>query len=155
MIDAAELTDEDLPKKHGGLLVISQSGETKDVFSALALAQQRDLPCFSIVNAVCWLSLPCSCDYKAYNTNLFPKVGSQIARHSTCGVYLNAGREHAVASTKAFTCQATVLALVAIWFSQVNSPTDQQKRKGSGSSSLDSKFECNVVFCMLIWPSLQ
>jgi glucosamine--fructose-6-phosphate aminotransferase (isomerizing) len=58
-------------------------------------------------------------------------VGSQIARHSACGVYLNAGREHAVASTKAFTCQVTVLALVAIWFSQVNAPQDKQKRRGT------------------------
>jgi glucosamine--fructose-6-phosphate aminotransferase (isomerizing) len=34
------------------------------------------------------------------------------------GVYLNAGREHAVASTKAFTTQVTALALIAGWFSQ-------------------------------------
>jgi len=32
------------------------------------------------------------------------------------GVYCNAGRENAVASTKAFTTQVTVLALIAIWF---------------------------------------
>lgn len=38
-------------------------------------------------------------------------------------MYLNAGRENAVASTKAFTCQVTVLSLIAIWFSQVK-PTD-------------------------------
>ena len=32
------------------------------------------------------------------------------------GVYLNAGREHAVASTKAFTTQVTVMTLIALWF---------------------------------------
>ncbi len=52
MVDASELSEEDLPKENGGLLVISQSGETKDVNSALALAQQKALPCFSVVNMV-------------------------------------------------------------------------------------------------------
>ena len=46
------------------------------------------------------------------------QVGSLISRTTNCGVYLNAGREHAVASTKAFTTQVTALALVAGWFSQ-------------------------------------
>jgi len=41
---------------------------------------------------------------------------------------LNAGREHAVASTKAFTAQVTVLALIAIWFSQVKSTEDGRRR---------------------------
>ncbi|KMS65437.1 hypothetical protein BVRB_036000, partial [Beta vulgaris subsp. vulgaris] len=45
-------------------------------------------------------------------------VGSLIARTTRCGVYVNAGREHAVASTKAFTTQVTVLALIAGWFAQ-------------------------------------
>ncbi|NEJ83463.1 hypothetical protein GR268_44150 [Rhizobium leguminosarum] len=44
-----------MPKENGGLLVISQSGETKDVYTAMALAQQRDIPCFSVVNAVRWI----------------------------------------------------------------------------------------------------
>jgi hypothetical protein len=35
---------------------------------------------------------------------------------SILGVYLNAGREHAVASTKAFTTQVTVMTLIALWF---------------------------------------
>jgi D-arabinose 5-phosphate isomerase GutQ len=55
VLDAAELTEEDMPKENGGLLVISQSGETKDVYTAMALAQQRDIPCFSVVNAVRWI----------------------------------------------------------------------------------------------------
>lgn len=45
-------------------------------------------------------------------------VGSLIPRTTKCGVYLNAGREHAVASTKAFTTQVTALALISAWFSQ-------------------------------------
>jgi len=45
-------------------------------------------------------------------------VGSLIARTTKLGVYCNAGRENAVASTKAFTTQVTVLALIALWFRQ-------------------------------------
>merc|ERR1711991_502974 len=78
------------------MLVISQSGETKDIMRALNLGLAVDIPCMSVVNS----------------------VGSTVARTSRCGVYLNAGREVAVASTKAFTCQATVLTEIAVWFAQ-------------------------------------
>merc|ERR1712048_347356 len=43
-----------------------------------------------------------------------------IARQTGCGVYCYAGRENAVASTKAFTSQVTVLSLIAAWFSQLS-----------------------------------
>lgn len=97
--DAAECTTETLPSHaNGGLLVVSQSGETKDVHRVLKLAekQEHSLPKFSVVNA----------------------VGSLIARTTKCGIYLNAGRENAVASTKAFVTQVTVMGLIAGWFSQ-------------------------------------
>jgi glucosamine--fructose-6-phosphate aminotransferase (isomerizing) len=55
-------------------------------------------------------------------------IDSFIARESDCGVYLNAGREVAVASTKSFTNQCIVLSLIAIWFSQ-NKNTCLEKRK--------------------------
>jgi glutamine---fructose-6-phosphate transaminase (isomerizing) len=76
------------------MMAMSQSGETKDVHRAVKIAMENDVPALSIVNT----------------------VGSLIARTTQLGVYLNAGREHAVASTKAFSSQVTVLALVAIWF---------------------------------------
>lgn len=67
---------------------------------------------------------------------------------SGCGVYINAGRENAVASTKAFTAQglpyllppspadsslvlATVLCLIALWFSKLYHPNDSKNRAGS------------------------
>lgn len=89
--DAAEVVPDSLPtaRKHsngsrtGGICVVSQSGETKDTHRALVLGMENDLPAFSVVN----------------------QVGSLIARTTGCGVYLNAGREHAVASTKAFSTQ--------------------------------------------------
>jgi glucosamine--fructose-6-phosphate aminotransferase (isomerizing) len=78
------------------LLAVSQSGETKDVHRAVKIGEAVGTPCISVVNV----------------------VGSLIARTTGLGVYLNAGRENAVASTKAFTTQVTVLALVALWFRQ-------------------------------------
>lgn len=107
IIDAAELTESDLPSTNAGLLVISQSGETKDVHRALQVAMNKGLPVISVVNV----------------------VGSLIARSTGVGVYVNAGRENAVASTKAFTCQVTVLALIALWFSKLHSEGDRRGRE--------------------------
>lgn len=107
VVDAAELNLPYLPHPHksAGLLVISQSGETKDVHRAIKLAEDQDIPRFSVINA----------------------VGSLIARTTRCGVYVNAGREHAVASTKAFVTQVTVLALIAGWFAQNRDSGDKAR----------------------------
>lgn len=109
VVDAAELSREYIPKGEAGFLAISQSGETKDVARALSIAEELDVPCFSVVN----------------------QVRSMLARQTGCGVYLNAGREVAVASTKAFTCQVTVLALIAVWFAQLQhrARADSQRRR--------------------------
>jgi glucosamine 6-phosphate synthetase-like amidotransferase/phosphosugar isomerase protein len=45
---------------------------------------------------------------------------SYPTRTATCGIYINAGRENAVASTKAFSSQVTVLTLMAIYFSKLH-----------------------------------
>jgi len=95
--DAAEIREHDLPRTGGGVLAVSQSGETKDVHRAVKQAEKSGMPTISVVNA----------------------VGSLIARTTGVGVYCNAGRESAVASTKAFTTQVTVLALIACWFRQL------------------------------------
>jgi glucosamine--fructose-6-phosphate aminotransferase (isomerizing) len=108
VVDASEITSHHFPKQGGGLLVISQSGETKDVHRAVTLAQNLGVPTFSIVNA----------------------VGSLIARSTKCGVYLNAGREHAVASTKAFVTQVTALELISTWFA------DRKNEEGARRRSL-------------------
>lgn len=96
VIDASELTTHHFANQGAGLLVISQSGETKDVHRAVIMAQEHGVPTFSVINA----------------------VGSLIARTTKCGVYLNAGREHAVASTKAFVTQVTALEMIAVWFAE-------------------------------------
>jgi len=101
-VDAAEVEPSDFPHNpsaaaKSAFLVVSQSGETKDVARVVNAAQEKDITVMSVVNA----------------------VGSLIARTTKLGVYCNAGRENAVASTKAFTTQVTVLALIALWFREL------------------------------------
>ena len=74
------------------VFVISQSGETADTLAALREAKQKGATVLGICNV----------------------VGSSIARETDGGVYLHAGPEIGVASTKAFTSQVTVLALIAL-----------------------------------------
>ena len=74
------------------VLAISQSGETADTLAALREAKNKGATVLGICNV----------------------VGSTIARETDGGVYLHAGPEIGVASTKAFTSQVTVLALLAM-----------------------------------------
>jgi glucosamine--fructose-6-phosphate aminotransferase (isomerizing) len=74
------------------LLVISQSGETADTLAALREAKRRGHRALAIVNV----------------------VGSTIARESDGGIYMHAGPEIGVASTKAFVSTLTILALLAV-----------------------------------------
>ena len=71
---------------------ISQSGETADTLAAMREASMKQALCVGICNV----------------------VGSTIARESDTGVYIHAGPEIGVASTKAFTAQLTVLALITL-----------------------------------------
>ena len=75
------------------VLAISQSGETADTLAALKEAKRRGVLTMGIVNV----------------------VGSTIARETDFGVYLHAGPEIGVASTKAFTSQIVALALFALY----------------------------------------
>jgi glutamine---fructose-6-phosphate transaminase (isomerizing) len=74
------------------LLVISQSGETADTLAALREAKRRGHKALAIVNV----------------------VGSTIARESDGGIYMHAGPEIGVASTKAFVSTLTILSLLAV-----------------------------------------
>ena len=77
-------------------LAISQSGETADTLAALKEAEQRGLTTMGIVNA----------------------VGSTIARQTDFGIYLHAGPEIGVASTKAFTSQLVALSLFTLFMAR-------------------------------------
>lgn len=103
VIDASEFTMKDVPKEPTGVILISQSGETKDCHRVLELVQ-HDCVTIGIVNV----------------------VGSLLSRETDCGIYLNAGREVGVAATKSFSSQCTVLALLGLWFAyEQNKPIDR------------------------------
>ena len=74
------------------VLTITQSGETADTLAALREARQKGALSLGMCNV----------------------VGSTIARESDAGVYLHAGPEIGVASTKAFTSQVITLVLIAL-----------------------------------------
>jgi glucosamine--fructose-6-phosphate aminotransferase (isomerizing) len=74
------------------VIAISQSGETLDTLAAVEEAKERGATVLGIVNV----------------------VGSSIARATDAGIYLHAGPEIGVASTKAFTAQVVVLTMLAI-----------------------------------------
>ena len=78
------------------VFVVSQSGETADTLTALKEAKQKGAKCYGIVNV----------------------VGSTIARETKSGIYLHAGPEIGVASTKAFTSQVTAFVLLAIFLEE-------------------------------------
>jgi glucosamine--fructose-6-phosphate aminotransferase (isomerizing) len=82
---------------HTLVFAITQSGETADTLAALREMQRKGYPVLGICNV----------------------VGSTIAQESDGGVYLRAGPEIGVASTKAFTSQCTVLAMLALYFGRL------------------------------------
>jgi len=85
------------------LFVISQSGETADTLAAMREAKRKGATVLGIVNV----------------------VGSTIARESDGGVYVHAGPEIGVASTKAFTSQLTVISLIALMLARQRGMTKE------------------------------
>jgi glucosamine--fructose-6-phosphate aminotransferase (isomerizing) len=79
------------------VVAITQSGETADTLAALRECKRKGHPTLALCNV----------------------VGSSIAREADGGVYLHAGPEIGVASTKAFTSQVTVLAMLALYFGRM------------------------------------
>jgi glutamine---fructose-6-phosphate transaminase (isomerizing) len=79
------------------VLGITQSGETADTLAALRESKRKGLTTLALCNV----------------------VGSTIAREAEGGVYLHAGPEIGVASTKAFTAQVTVLAMLALYLGRM------------------------------------
>ena len=79
------------------VFAITQSGETADTLAAMRECKRKGLPTLAICNV----------------------VGSTIAREASGGVYLHAGPEIGVASTKAFTSQVATLSLLALFFGRM------------------------------------
>ena len=84
------------------LVALSQSGETADTLAALELAKSRGAFVFGICNV----------------------IGSSIPRATHSGCYIHVGPEIGVASTKAFTGQVTVLAMMAMLIGQMKGTVD-------------------------------
>ncbi len=80
------------------LFALTQSGETIDTLAALREMKRKGYPTMAICNV----------------------VGSTIAREADGGIYLHAGPEIGVASTKAFTAQCVVMSLLALYFGRLH-----------------------------------
>ncbi|GMP41431.1 hypothetical protein CsSME_00011532 [Camellia sinensis var. sinensis] len=90
---ASDLLDRQGPiYREDTTVFVSQSGETADTLHALEYALENGALCVGITNT----------------------VGSAIARNTHCGVHINAGAEIGVASTKAYTSQIVVMAMLAL-----------------------------------------
>ncbi len=87
------------------MIVVSQSGETADTLAALREAKAKGATVLGVVNV----------------------IGSSISRETDAGVYIHAGPEIGVASTKAFTGQVTVLTLMAIKLGLANGNLSEEK----------------------------
>ena len=91
--------------KNDIVIAISQSGETADTLAAIKLAKSQGAFVYGICNV----------------------VGSSISRETHSGAYTHAGPEIGVASTKAFTTQITVLALIAFRLAQAKGTISQSE----------------------------
>ena len=87
-------------------MVISQSGETADTLAAQREAKQKGSKTLAICNV----------------------VGSMITREAAGTIYTHAGPEIGVASTKAFTCQLTALAILALYLAEIRGQLDRRVR---------------------------
>lgn len=96
-----------LPDKKNAVLAITQSGETADTLASVREAKRLGLLTLGVVNA----------------------VGSTIARETDAGVYNHAGPEIAVASTKAFISQLTVLVLMTLLIGRERSLSLEEGQK--------------------------
>jgi glucosamine--fructose-6-phosphate aminotransferase (isomerizing) len=88
-------------------IVISQSGETADTLAAQREAKQNGSKTLAICNV----------------------VGSMITREASGAIYTHAGPEIGVASTKAFTCQLTALAILALYLGQMRGNLSEQRSR--------------------------
>ena len=87
------------------VMAISQSGETADTLAAIKMARAAGAMVYGVCNV----------------------VGSSIARETDSGTYIHVGPEIGVASTKAFTGQVTVLAMLAVAIGQLRGTIDHEK----------------------------
>lgn len=102
-------------------IYISQSGETADTIAALKLAKQKKAKTIAISNV----------------------IGSSITREADYSLYTHAGPEIAVASTKAYTSQVVLLAILAMHFAEILDSSDKEVIENLKADMIDlpSKIE--------------
>jgi len=123
-INACEFEIEDIPKLgKTALLFLTQSGETMDLYKILEKVKDLDILTIGLVNT----------------------VNSTIANETDCGVYLNIGKEHGVASTKSFTSQCLILCIISIFFSQIHN-INSNIRKNYIEDIKSINYDVNLLF---------
>jgi glucosamine--fructose-6-phosphate aminotransferase (isomerizing) len=105
VFDGADFTELDIPNGNTTFILISQSGETKDLHRCIDIAKHKNITTIGIINV----------------------VDSLIAREVDCGIYCNAGKEVGVASTKAFTSQVVCLSMASIWFATIQNVNHKKR----------------------------
>lgn len=106
VIDGADFVKEDIPTIGETVaILISQSGETIDLYRCLPILKKKNILTVGIINV----------------------VDSLIAREVDCGIYCNAGVEIGVASTKAFLSQSILLQLFGLYCLQLKVATNFEK----------------------------
>ena len=91
---------------HDVVIAVSQSGETADTLAAIKLAKEEGAVVLGICNV----------------------IGSSISRATDAGIYTHAGPEIGVASTKAFTSQVTVMAMLALRLAELKGSISVEQR---------------------------
>ena len=91
---------------HDVVIAVSQSGETADTLAAIKLAKEEGAVVLGICNV----------------------IGSSISRATDAGIYTHAGPEIGVASTKAFTSQVTVMAMLALRLAELKGSLTNENR---------------------------
>jgi glucosamine--fructose-6-phosphate aminotransferase (isomerizing) len=127
VFDGAEFNEQDIPTIGNTVFIlISQSGETKDLHRCIEISKNNNITTIGIVNV----------------------VDSLIAREVDCGIYCNAGKEVGVASTKAFTSQVVCLSMAAIWFSTLQNINEKKRvRMVSDLHNLSSDIKLTLDIC--------
>lgn len=109
VIDGAEFVEKDLPKGKTIVVLTSQSGETRDLYKNIEICKKNNCLLIGIINV----------------------VNSLIALEVDAGIYLNAGKEVGVASTKAFTSMLVAHSFLAMFIYQekvgINYPKIENK----------------------------
>jgi glucosamine--fructose-6-phosphate aminotransferase (isomerizing) len=127
VFDGAEFNEQDIPiVGNTAFILISQSGETKDLHRCIEISKNNNITTIGIVNV----------------------VDSLIAREVDCGIYCNAGKEVGVASTKAFTSQVVCLSMAAIWFSTLQNINEKKRvRMVSDLHNLSTDIKLTLDIC--------